>query len=395
MNRALPWLILAALTLARAIMALQFQSVAALAPEIAEATGMGFVAIGTLSGAYFLPGVGAALLGGWAGQRFGDVRVALGGLALMTLGGLAGAALLGFETQLAARLVAGVGAVAVNVMLNKMVGDWFQGRPDLPVAMSLLVASWPAGLAIATLGLPLLAGVISLSALSYLIAGLCLAAFLLVFFTWRPAPGVPTVPTARARMTGLEWRLIFLSGAIWGVYNLGFIGALSWTPPHLVEMGFDALDAAATASLMGWIAILSVASGGWLARALPRPDLLALGAFLLSAATLALLATGRDDLPVEALMLVLGCALGPAAGLVMTLPITATRTETRAAGLGVYWAIYYALMSVGPVMFGAVRDSWGLASAPLWLAALMMLLCLPLWGVFRFAQAKTPIPQPG
>ena len=369
-------------------MALQFQSVAALAPQISDATGLGFVAVGTLSGAYLLPGVAAALLGGWAGQRFGDIRVALAGLALMTLGGLAGALIAGFDAQLVARLAAGIGAVALNVMLNKMVGDWFQGRADLPVAMSILVSSWPAGLALATFGLPLLASVFSLAVLSYLVTALCLVAFFLVLLVWRPVPGLKAGSVGRTRMTGVEWQLIVLSGAIWGTYNLGFIAALSWTPPRLVELGLDPVQAAATTSLMGWVAIVSVASGGWLARALSRPDLVALSAFALSAAFLTILAMGSDELLVELMMLALGVTLGPAAGLIMTLPITATRAETRATGLGVYWAVYYALMGLGPVVFGAVRDSWGVASAPLWLAVVMLLACLPLWGIFRLVQTK-------
>ncbi|MEM9844483.1 MAG: MFS transporter, partial [Pseudomonadota bacterium] len=316
MRRTAPWAILAALTVARAVMALQFQSVAALAPQISDATGLGFVAVGTLSGAYLLPGVAAALLGGWAGQRFGDIRVALAGLALMTLGGLAGAIVAGFDAQLVARLAAGIGAVALNVMLNKMVGDWFQGRADLPVAMRILVSSWPAGLALATFGLPLLATVFSLTVLSYLVTALCLVAFVLVLLVWRPVPGLKARSKGRTRMTGVEWQLIVLSGAIWGTYNLGFIAALSWTPPRLVELGLDPVEAAATASLMGWVAIVSVASGGWLARALSRPDLVALLALALSAALLTILAMGSDELPVEIMMLALGVALGPAAGLI-------------------------------------------------------------------------------
>ena len=93
------WMILFALTLSRAAMAFQFQSIPALAVPIAAETGLSYGLIGLLTGLYLLPGAVTALLGGWAGQVLGDIRTALGGLALMVLGGLAGAYLAGVDVQ--------------------------------------------------------------------------------------------------------------------------------------------------------------------------------------------------------------------------------------------------------------------------------------------------------
>lgn len=81
------WWYLAALTLARAAMGFQFQSVAALAPLVAGTLGLDKTQLGWLIGLYLLPGVVFALPGGLLGARFGDKRLVLIGLALMVSAG--------------------------------------------------------------------------------------------------------------------------------------------------------------------------------------------------------------------------------------------------------------------------------------------------------------------
>src|SRR6056297_176275 len=382
------WLILIALTLARISMGVQFQSVAALSPRLTSEAGLGFAAIGTLMGIYLLPGAVAALFGGWAGQKIGDIRTALFGLALMALGGIAGALLAGFEAQLAARLVAGIGAVALNVMLTKMAGDWFQGRSDLPVAMGVLSSSWPAGLAVAMLVLPWLGGAYALQTLLMLPAALCAVTFVLLAVVWRspfsgaqangPSPGI----------LGAELGLVAFSGLIWGLYNVAFIGIISWSAGRHEANGADAISAAATGSLIGWAAILSVAAGGWLARSLRRPDGAALGCFAVSAVAATVFALGGPVTSSTVFLLALGIIIGPAAAMIMTLPVEATRAETRAMGMGVHWAMYYVLMGIGPGLMGVLREITGSPTAPLLVSAGLMTLCLLLWPVFRWLQAR-------
>ncbi|MGA9251146.1 MAG: hypothetical protein WBV71_01730, partial [Roseobacter sp.] len=74
------WKILLALTFARATMGVQFQSVPALSLYLTGDAGMSFIALGTLTGAYLLPGVVVALAGGWLSRSLGDAKSVLGGL---------------------------------------------------------------------------------------------------------------------------------------------------------------------------------------------------------------------------------------------------------------------------------------------------------------------------
>jgi MFS family permease len=66
------WRCLAALTLARAAMGFQFQSIAGVAPLIGDGLGLNKTPLARLIGLYLLPGIAFALPGGLLGRRFGD-----------------------------------------------------------------------------------------------------------------------------------------------------------------------------------------------------------------------------------------------------------------------------------------------------------------------------------
>src|SRR4029077_7217548 len=85
--------------------------------------------------------------------------VVLVGLALMVAGG-AMTASDSFALAFAGRLISGVGGIAMSIMLTKMTTDWFAGK-ELVSAMSILISSWPLGIALALVLLPQIAAVSS------------------------------------------------------------------------------------------------------------------------------------------------------------------------------------------------------------------------------------------
>ena len=141
------WVALAVLTAARVSMAFQFQSLASVAPILVRDLGLGFADVGFLVGLYMLPGVVLAVPGGMLGARFGDKRVVLVGLGLMVLGDLVAGFVPGYGALLLGRLVAGTGGVLLNVLMSKMVTDWFAER-GLVLAMTIFVNSFPVGMGI-------------------------------------------------------------------------------------------------------------------------------------------------------------------------------------------------------------------------------------------------------
>lgn len=383
------WKILLALTFARATMGFQFQSVPALGFALTEQNGMSFAALGALTGAYLLPGALVALLGGGVAQRIGTSRVAFCGLALMSVGGFGLWMANTYEASLFWRVLSGIGAVGLNVMLTKMAADWFDQRPDMPTAMGVLVSSWPFGIALASLYLPFVAGVSSLEIALLVSAIVAVVGWAVLWIVWREPVGAAAKkgPSGKISLNGQEWLCVGLAGLIWGIYNVALIGAIAWTPGLIQAAGVPAVFATASSSAIGWAAIFSVAAGGWLAAKSSNKDLPAILCFVFSALLIALL----PSLGVWAgsiwVMLLIGLAIGPAAALIMTLPVEATRPHLRALTMGIYFAIYYALMGVGPAVLGFARDATGSPGAPLFLSAFLLIgVCLPALLLFRRLQ---------
>jgi len=149
-------MVLGVLAFARIAMGFQFQAVASVAPFLVEEFSIDYASVGTLIGLYLLPGIVLALPGGWLGRRFGEKRMVLAGLALMTAGGVISALGTSYAMLVAGRAITGVGVVLQFVLMTKMLSDWFKGR-ELVFAMSLYLNGWPIGIGLALITQPGLA----------------------------------------------------------------------------------------------------------------------------------------------------------------------------------------------------------------------------------------------
>ena len=109
--------------------------------------GLAYVALGTLIGAYSLPGIAVALPGSWLIARMGDRRMVLASLALMAIGGGLLAIAQNYQVLLAGRVVSGTGAAMLSVVVPKIVFD--QVPPDrLTGLMGGVLAGYPLGFAL-------------------------------------------------------------------------------------------------------------------------------------------------------------------------------------------------------------------------------------------------------
>ena len=139
-----PWFILLALGLARISFGYQFQTVATLAPELMPRFGLTYSELGAMIGAYMLMGAFVSLPFGMLARRFGDRVVLGGGLALMVAGALVGVWDDDPGGITLGRGIAGFGAVAMIVLQNKVIADWFTGRRfmiAIGVSVSVTVSS--------------------------------------------------------------------------------------------------------------------------------------------------------------------------------------------------------------------------------------------------------------
>jgi MFS family permease len=380
------WLILIILTFARTAIAFQFQSVAALSPFVIEQFHLSYAALGTLIGLYLLPGAVVALPSGMIAQRFGDKRIACLGLVAMTLGGLMIAAAEAPYFFTLGRLISGTGAVLLNVLVTKMVTDWFHG-PNVVTALGILVASWPLGNAAALVVLPPLAILSSwrtallLAALFSAIAALLVARYFRSAGTSsdQPSPCVWLFPPKA------EFVLVLLSGLIWALYNVSFIIIVAFGPDFVIAHGWEPNTASAMVSMVSWILILSVPLGAWIADRIHRPNLTITACCTASALLIWALPFAGPSLTLFA---VIGLLIAPPAGVIMSLPGEAAPPERRGFAMGLYFACFYAGIAAFTPIAGFARDLSGDPSAPLWFAGCILLLSSITLLQFRSLQAR-------
>ena len=375
------WFMLGLLFFARTAMGLQFQTVGSIGPNLVGALGIEYAAVGALIGLYLLPGIFIALPGGLLGERFGAKRVVVAGLALMVVGG----ALMGMGASFTAlacgRVLSGTGAVLMNVLLTKMVADWFAGR-EIATAMAILVTSWPVGIALGLLGFAPLANWLGWQAVMHVAAYASLPCLIAVALVYRNPHGAGAAHRKfELKLSAGEWTLVSIAGLVWATYNVGYILLVSFLPAHLAGHGFGLTQANALVSWLGWCLIAFVPVGGYLADRLGRPDLVMVAGFVVAGAAAIVLAGSASTLPC---FIAVAVAVGLPAGPIMTLPAVGLRPQNRATGMGIYFTWYYALMASMPAVAGFARDVTHDSGMPIYGAAVMMAAALASLAAFRF-----------
>ena len=380
------WKILAALTTARIGLGFQFQAVASAAPFLAPDLGLDKAQLGWLIGLYLLPGIAMALPGAMLGARFGDKRVTLAGFALMAAGGLWLAYSRSFAEAGAARMLAGTGAVALNVMLTKMVADWFDGRERL-LAMSILINAWPIGIGIALLSVGPLAQWQGWPTAMLLTAGLAFAGLVLVAATYRSPPALHQAAAGLGlgALSAREWRLLLVASLPWMLFNAGYQIIVSFLPAFFLERGLSIAASGAITALNTAISIVSVWVGGLLLRRMQRPDVLCHAAIIGWSVMLWFLVDTTNPLP---WLIMGGMIIGLPAGLFVSLGPEVLRAEVRTAGMGFFYTVFYLGAAIFPALAGALYELTGRASSTLWLAVGCALACIPALLLLRALTRK-------
>jgi predicted MFS family arabinose efflux permease len=368
------WGILALIIAARVAMTIQLQSVGAVGPLLLADPdfGIGYAGLGALIGAYLLPGLFVALPAAWLTVRLGERRMVLAGLLLAAAGGLAIAAAPGFGTAFAARLVAGAGTALLNVVLSAMLMARFTG-PALAPAMGGFLAAYPFAVGLSLVALPALGTAIGWRGAMLVVAAACAltlaaAPFPLARASARTAPAGNTgSDTHTGMLRPGEWGPVLASGLAWVGFNAGAVVLFGFAPALLAERGVSPEAAGALTSLAGWGCVPLLPVAGALAERSGRPLIVA--AFSLAATGAMVLALAAGVGPAAAALLAAGLLSSLPAPVIMTLPARALSPETLAAGMGLYWTIYYAGMALLPPVAGWAADATGSGAAALCVSA--------------------------
>jgi predicted MFS family arabinose efflux permease len=382
------WIVLTGLVVARIAFSYQFQSLAVIAPGIVGKFGLDALSVGTLVGLYMIPGLLLAIPGGVLSQLVGERRFLIGCLALMVAGGLVCAFASGYWSMWSGRLLSGIGAIGMNVVMAKIVIDWFQGK-ELATAMALFLTGYPAGIALALVTLGALATPANWSHAFLVTAALALVALVVVAATYRSAQ-VKSGGTSQVLKPSLgEIGMVLVAGAIWALYNAAFVTAISFVPLYLNSTGMAPAGAASLIGIGLWAAIAANPLGGVLADRLRKPTLLIVACVLIWGLGQLLVIPWAGSLPLLLALMIATWFIGTLPpGPIVALASEVLRPQSRSAGMGIYYTLLYVGLALGPVLAGFVTDFTGDPAAPVYLIGVLALLTVLSLGLFRALQTR-------
>lgn len=386
------WRALIVLTAARTTMGFQFQSLVSVYPSLGGDLSIGYGELGVLVGLYFLPGAFIALPAGAAGQRLGDKRIVLAGLFLMGLGAALMAAANSALWLGTGRLVSGVGAVLLNVVMSKMIMDWFAGK-EVALAMSIFVNSFPIGIGLALLAYGWSLHILGWRAGMLACVLLVAAAYLLVLFAGarhdndRATSVAAAMPAAR--LGRKELLLVCLAGTIWGLYNGGFAVMISFGPIALQRPGVTLAEASSIVALATWAVVVSIQAGGLLAQKWMTARTLMLAG--LGGWAACMLVAGMQPSLAAIAILLAGFIMGVPVGAILALPAQVLQPAQRAIGMGAFYVCLYLGHGLLPPAAGWLQDRAGTPWTAMLLVAVIALLTLLVYGAFVVLVRRTGI----
>jgi nitrate/nitrite transporter NarK len=262
--------------------------------------------------------------------------------------------------------------------MSKMVTDWFAGK-EIATAMAIFVNSWPAGIALCLLLLPAVAAANGMAAALLLTTAFCAVGFILLAVSYRaPSQSTEALPPAAWPRRPVI-RAMVVAGTIWGLFNAALGMVFGFGTVLLVQRGWSLAAAGSATSLVLWIVSLSVPFGGILADRTGKHVHIMLGGFALFA--VALVMATRTDAVIPAFF-ILGLVGGLSAGPIMSLPARVLTPPFRAVGMGIHFALFYAIVVAAPVIAGGLSSRLGTAGTAFDLGAFKLALCILAYWLF-------------
>jgi CP family cyanate transporter-like MFS transporter len=251
----------------------------------------------------------------------------------------------------------------------------------LSTATSMVIVSWPAGMAASLVVMgPLAASGPDGWRWAFALSGLpALLALALVPMTGAPhAAAHPTTAAAAARPAP-GWQMIAAASLCWSLLNAGIAVMAGFLPDYLISTGMADAPAANFASLASWAFAAATPFGGLVAdRLVGRPAAVIGGAVVTGVLFAAVVGSGGNGVVV----ILLGASFALSPGALTAQVGEATPPAFRASVFGWYSGGSYLGLAIAPWMAGALRDATG-SAAPLLFWAALMLAMWPAYLWFR------------
>mgnify|MGYP001180047545 FL=1 len=347
------WAILFILFFTRISLGFQFQTMGSVSSEVIDELQFNYAEIGSLIGLFMIPGLFLAVPAGFAGNYVSDRFIIGLGLITLSLGGVMAGFSETFELFFIGRFVCGIGFVISTIFFAKVTTDWFEGK-ELVTAMSILVMSWPFGIAMGQIGHGWLAITIDWRLAFFVASVYCaMSALLIVLFYQPPSKMKSTITEFYFRLTRNEILLTVVASSAWGFFNAGYVVYLSFAPQILVANGTGIISALSIISTASWVMIFSGAVCGYITDRTGKPNTILYFCIGFAMLSLLLLCFTKSSMISVLLFGLIGMA---PAGLIMALAAKSMRPESRAIGMGIFFMGQFILQGPAPGIAGWIYD---------------------------------------
>lgn len=341
-------------------------------------------------------GMLVGMLAGMLGDRFGRKRLALVGLALMSLGGALGAQVDGFTPLLGSRFIEGVGFILFAVSAPALMNGMAANASDRVKALGLWSSYMPAGGTIALLLAPLLIVAWSWRTLWLVFAVAAALGALWIAYAVRAAPRA-TVSSFHLVTESLAQPGNIALAALFACYVAQWTSVMVRLPTFLTEHGASTGAAAVATALMVPVNVPGNLMGGWLlSRRVPR------GRLIVTAAAIAALCEIGMFLPALPgdlrFLLVLVFSFFSAfmpSSIFSGLPVHARSSQHIATGTGMVQQASNLGQFFGPLAIALIASRYGGWEAALWVMlafAAVAALCGVALGAIERRLAGSRIP---
>lgn len=332
-----------------------------------EELGLTLVESGFIATTFNVIGMLVGMFVGVLCDRYGHKRLGIGGLAVLSLAGLLGAAAWDFPTLLGSRFLEGVGFILFTVAGSALMAA-AASDAERPKAMGLWSSYMPTGGVTAILLAPLLFSAWGWRGAWVAWALVSAAALLLV---WRnaPTPKYGGVGSVRLALESLRQPGSVALALLFAFYTAQWTSVMIWLPTFVVdERGGSAATASLLTAVMVLVNIPGNLGGGWLiSRGVRRGRLVLAAAAIMVVTDIGMLSSALPDALRFLSVLVFSCCAGVIPGAIFTGVVVHAKTPQHVGTTnGMVMQTSQAGQFFGPILLAWLASHFGGWGASLW-----------------------------
>ncbi len=313
---------------------------------------------GLLVSLFALPGIIVSIPAGILSDRYGQKKIgiisfslAIAGTAIVAAGG-------SFPVVIAGRIVAGVGAMTLQVLGPQLLAQWFRGR-EVGTAMGVFNSGFPLGTILAVNLLAVAGESMGWRAsiwLSAAMPAIGLVAYALLFSEAPRSRDEALAPSGGFFQSIKEAGFsVWLVGIAWLLFNAAIFSLVTFTPEFLQTMGYSVSSAGFVSASFMWTALVIGPVYGYMIDKLGYKRLAVIVGGVASAIVIGLIPGSLSW--VLGLMLMLGITQTLIPVAIFALPPDITRPERLGLSFGILATCLNLGIFIGPAVTGLVLDT--------------------------------------